>query len=303
MRRLKIYAKRILALTMAMLALCLSACTSKGLRDVKPQIEYREENKWDMTIGEVYYADVSDYEYLRPYLERLLANEQQAVVDYEEKAIAGYEAPDPDYPYIVPSISYALYDVTLDGIPELMAEGMGYGGSAGNTAYFAYDIITGENIGVISCGSGSPWITYFDFRNESLEHLSTYWLRSGWAESYRYLSGIELLSSDGLYHTKHYFEYEIFYEDVEFSDGTRGVNMIDSKYYAHGEEVEAEDFFLKRDSFEVNHQRLSQTEMVKLYRDDVCPDEDDIQKQAKKMAKALFETEQKIALPIREEAK
>ena len=79
--------------------------------------------------------------------------------------------------------------------------------------------------------------------------------------------------------------------------------MIDSKYYAHGEEVEAEDFFLKRDSFEANYQRLSQTEMVKLHRDDVCPDEDNIQKQAKQMAKALFKTGQKIALPIREETK
>lgn len=300
-RRLRKYAKRLLALTVALLTLCLSACAEWGLPDISAKIEYSEEKKWDMSVRDVYYADVSDYEYLRPYVERLLANEQQAVVDYEEKSIAGWEAPDPDAPYILPSISYALYDITLDGIPELVTDGMGYGGSSGGTTFFVYDIITGEEIGVIGCGARGSWSTYFDFYNETLLHLSSYWLRCGWAESSRYLSGIERSESDGLYRTKDYFEYIITYDEVVFPDGVRGLDMIESKYYAYGEEMEAEKFFLKREDFEANAKRLPQTEMISLYYSDVCPDEENLQRKAKNMAKALFSTEQKIALPIKEE--
>lgn len=131
----------------------------------------------------IYFLSEEEREKLREPLVALLSNEQKPVYDDSVHGeMTGFEAEDPDSPSVMTGYACALWDVTADGIPELLIHPWGYYGSGGWITYYAYDIYTGEQVDTIESGMDEDICLYYGLDTRDLCVVKTYSSRNGYGE-------------------------------------------------------------------------------------------------------------------------
>lgn len=107
--------------------------------------------------------------------------------------------------HIFDGYALALFDVNVDGVPELLE--CEAGGSAGNVTFYAYDLFTGDlfaefNGGIFSGDHNGSWCIYYDVEDNSYVPIGNYITRCGGFEEYSRTISTLAMSNEGKY-TEH----------------------------------------------------------------------------------------------------
>ena len=238
---------------------------------------------------------VSDREIrkLRKPLSKLLSNMEFFVTDGDD--ILGFEAPDPSSPSIPNCYRCGLFDVTGDGLPELLVHPFGYHGSSGTATYFVYDIPSGRELGSIEGGNAESWCVFYDTSDDSLFAVGSYWLRGGWESRRRCISLLEYDEDSGKCYERPYFCTMHAIDKEWFGEDSWDEVYPITKYDLYGKEVSLDEYYDEYDRFATECIRIKETELVMIDWDDVCSDEDGNATRGKKMAEALLTSGQRFA--------
>ena len=231
----------------------------------------------------IYFADAKKAETWRAPLEKLLSN--VLVMTYVEgKRGPQYVAPDPDSPAIEDGWHFGLFDVTFDGVPELLVD-LG-GGSAGNACYNVYDIFTGEMIGDLNGGFDGAWCVYYNVNEKEFAVFGDYIWRMGWDGRMHFFNK---LTYDG----KSFCEEEYFYEffTLDIHGYCLGVS-----YRINGKEDFADNYLYEKDAFERSYVRIHETGLKLFSWEDVCDEDEDRHVKGKKMTDALLGSGQRFVI-------
>ena len=239
----------------------------------------------------IYFASEYEVEKWRKPLEKLLSN--TVGLQFEDEItgeLLPNEPPYPDRPYIEKGFGGALFDLTGDGVPELLIN-MG-GGSSGVIPYIAYDIYTGESIGELDSSESSSICCYYAGENEGIKTVNKYAMRMGWSGKTFYTTFIE--PSEGGFSEKTYLESEYEMEMKETAENEFDIVCRSVTCYVWGEKTETESFLFEREFFDINYVRIPETEIKYVSWYELISDEDTPEEQGKKMAKALLSSGQRF---------
>lgn len=250
-------------------------------------------------------------------LVRLLSNVSLPV--YEDHEWVDNEASvNPDAPTIENGYYCALFDVTMDGTPELLVYPVGGGGSSGNSSYYVYDIPTGKEIGWISCAHGENFTHYYRPDNGRVYSLAIYTLRSGDKADYLCMdyisvasgilqgSGEEVFNYRSSSHLSSYYEHEIVSCDGEgnvvggFGDHNENTHyeLLPSgeTYKVQGHAVDAESYYTEWEWMTRNLIRIPETEFRAVEWEELPenPTAQDYVRRAEIMAEDLLSLPQKF---------
>ena len=295
--------KRIILILVCVLMLIFGAgCAESGAGQVDEDI--------DMCIvngRKMYFLADKEKKKLRKPLEKLLSNETHEIyADTPRGEIIGYEPYDKDEPTVPEGYACGLYDVTKDGIPELLVLPRGYNGSSGALTYYIYDLESYECIGTIDSGNAGSWCVYYFVELDELRSVGSYWRRGGWQERYRVMT---FLTYDE--RQRAYGEESFLYawlgidgervEEGEVLDGVYIANWVESYPYAYykvrGKDAYLDEYYAELDWFNASFVRIPETELQMISWGDVCDDDDDRFERAEKMVDALLSTTQEFILP------
>lgn len=239
----------------------------------------------------IYFASEYEMEQWRAPLEKLLAN--VAYTQYSDDAIGqivGTMPQYPDMPSVIDGWACALFDLDCDGVPELLVDAGG--GSAGNSEYMVYDIITGENTGALSGGQGGSLCTYYYAETQELKSLNTYSWRNGWSEKSFYTDFI-LPREDGGFSQKRYLEAH--YAMKHEQEGESFVIVCDSMACSvWGERAEPEEYLYECEAFEENCIRIKETELKYISWNSAAGEEENASERGRMMARALLSSGQRF---------
>ena len=236
----------------------------------------------------VNFMSASEREKLREPLEKLILEALSArpAVDeaYDEVVLF-----DSDSPTVIPGISYGLFDVNLDGIPELLVEPYGYSGSSGNTVYAFFDIYSGKNVGVIQSGQ-DDWCVYLDTSDNSLVILGEYVTRSGWSEQSFYLDALEFdEDKNTCYNRSILFSYHYC---INRSFDGKELEKWSSTYYIDGQNVGAEEYLFSYSATRQNYIRIPETELKIIFDDHYYDSDISVEEHTEFIVDALLSTGQ-----------
>ena len=295
--------KALAATALLVLRICCADCVRGKEHTVTEETEFCRIN------GEtIYFLTDAEKEKLRDPLVNLLSNETCVIyADTARGEIIGYEPCDPSLPTIPEGYGCGLYDVTGDGMPELLVHPKGYYGSSGAVTYFVYDIFTGRELGSIDGGNAESWCVYYFKDTGKLRSVGSYWRRCGWSERYRVMTFLNYDSHDHVCFEESYL-YAILGIDGEVvetketdEDGIPVTKWFETYSYAgysvYGEDALLDDYYGEWDWFYVNAIRIPETELqiIKWWELDV--DDGDRFVRAERMAEALLSSTQKFILP------
>ena len=244
----------------------------------------------------------------RAALVSLLNNEKTPCYD-EGKDLVGYTYLYPDRPCIENGYQLALFDINVDGIPELLVN-VG-GGSAGNAFYYVYDLLTGAELGTLDGGRSNAWCIYFHQLTGKYEAIGRFEWRSGWTGKIRMVHRAVITETIGigeayLHETSMmYAYYDINAVKVEIPDAdadegyrTEWEEVYTGVYFSvDGNKASIEEYFAAQDDFLTNYVRITETGIILIDWDDVTDKEDDVLSKAEKMAEVLLSTDQKFIQP------
>ena len=255
----------------------------------------------------MYFLSDEDKKLLRKPLKRALSNETHEI--YDDTAIGeliGYEPYDKNEPTVAAGYSCGLYDVTGDGMPELLVHPHGYHGSSGTVTYYVYDIFSNNKIGEIDGGNAESWCVYYFTETDELRSVGSYWRRGGYPERYRVMTLLDYdeesnTCGEELYLYAH-FSIEGRIVDVKDDDGDTFVGeWVESYPYAsykvRGKGATLDEYYYEMDWFNSNCVRIPETELQMIRWWDVSSDDDDRFERAEKMVDALLSTDQKFIIP------
>lgn len=119
----------------------------------------------------------------------------------EMKAIGAFDS------HIWDGYALALFDVNVDGVPELLE--CEAGGSAGNVDFYAYDLLTGELFaefsgGIFAGDHNGAWCIYYDSVEDTYVPIGLYTTRSGHEEYIKTISTL-FLTDEGKYTEQNLF--------------------------------------------------------------------------------------------------
>ncbi len=184
-----------------------------------------------------------------------------------KKLVAELEKENDADSFFMSAFAYALFDVNLDGTPELIRALPG--GSAGNATYMGYDIFSGELIAEFAGGNFSgdktrSWCAYYNRAEEVFENIGIFTTSGGWDSRFKCISKTELHEDSGLYEnvTMFYTSYSIETDIVDETLVERGVS---AEYYVGKNKVEFGEFNYQYDNFTDNYIRIPQTAMEVVY--------------------------------------
>lgn len=237
---------------------------------------------------------VSDKELrrLRKPLSKLLANMELFVTDGDD--ILGSEAPDPSSPSIPNCYRCGLFDVTGDGLPELLVHPFGYNGSSGTATYFVYDIPSGRELGSIEGGIAESWCLFYDTADDSAFAVGSYWLRSGWESRRRCISLLEYDEDSGKCYERSYLSTMHAIDKNPSEDSSLDEIYPTTIYKMYNKSVSLDDYYDEYDRFLTECIRIKETELVMIDWDEVCSDKDSNAARGKKMADALLKSGQRF---------
>ena len=214
------------------------------------------------------------------------------------------EAANPDLPSVPESHYCALFDVTEDGIPELLVFPYGGGGSSGNAFYYVYDIMTGEEIGYMDIGYEETLCVYYQRDAQALHLVSQYQRRCGWdyrsrhIVTHKYHESAKDVMEAPFFSTSHVIDGQIVDPASADSDGQYTGTWVetypDTQYFFKGELVSLDHYYYEYDRFVNQWIRIPETALLLISWSDVVEDEDDNVTRAIKMARALVTSEQEF---------
>lgn len=255
----------------------------------------------------------------RAPLVKLLSNVLLPVVDREVQEIVGYvPSTDPNAPAVEDAFACALFDVTMDGTPELLVYPYGGGGSSGNSYYFVYDILTGTRLGSISCSAGENFSVYYRPADGRLYSLARFYLRGGYFANSRTLASIVTYEDKGYsltsneaelwhYHSENYL-YACFVHDnysvdengklSEYREDAYEYVLLptEEEYRVQGIPVDAETYYGEMRMFTESFLRIPQTTFRPVVWGDVIQEseEENYPLRGEKMADALLALDQEF---------
>lgn len=252
----------------------------------------RDEREYTRIAGEdIYFASEAETEKWREPLEKLLSN--TVGLQFEDE-ITGEPLPNnppyPDRPSVEKGYGCALFDLTRDGIPELLVN-LGGGVSSGVVTHRAYDIYTGEVLGEFDGSSGSL-CCYYAGKDEGIKTVNKYSFRCGWSGKSYYTSFIE--PAVGGFTEKMYLEshYEMEMKSLSENDFTIVCKSMTCEVW--GEETEPENYLFERECFDENYIRIPETVMKYVSWYGLVSDDDTPEEQGEKMTEALLSTGQRF---------
>ncbi|MBO5270131.1 MAG: hypothetical protein J6B77_05055 [Clostridia bacterium] len=316
--------KRIWSVALALLLLCSCVgCDRTQVGDVPEGEEsvqgsdtqaesVTEETVRTETVYRVLYEDVrflsaQARESLRAPLTYLLSNRK--VVIAEGGDILGYTSLYPDRPCIENGYQLGLFDINVDGVPELLVN-LG-GGSAGNAFYYVYDVQTGEQLGSLHGGHDRSWCVYFCTETGRYESIGQFEWRIGWMGKERYVHRADIgerMSGDGelLYESEWlyaYYEIDAVNVDLTKEEIDAGISSAWDEAYTgvsfrvDGSHAYIDDYFDACDTFAQSYIRIPETALRLIDWDDVCDLKEDQSVRAEKMAEALLSSGQEFIVP------
>ena len=267
---------------------------------VRVQENVMAENKEFCRINgkTIYFLTDDEKEKLREPLVNLLSNETCVLyADTVKGEIIGYEPYDPSLPTVPEGYGCGLYDVTDDGIPELLVHPKGYYGSSGAVTYFVYDILTGRELGSIDGGNAESWCVYYFKDTGELRSVGSYWRRGGWSKRYRVMT---FLCYDDQYDIcfEEIFLYALLSMDSEKNSDAKWLgNDSYARYFVYGEDASLDDYYWEWDWCHVNGLRIPETERQIIKWGDIDSDDDDRFVRSERMVDALLSSAQKFIVP------
>lgn len=297
----KIY--RIIAVVLTSLFLLSSnGCGQKGSKI--DQDNYKSSEYCVMDGKTMYFLAEEDKQILREPLIQLLSNETCAIyADTPIGDIIGYEPHDPNKPSIPEGDACGLYDVTSDGMPELLVRPKGYYGTSGSVVYEVYDVFSGEYLGSMDGAIDTVWGVYYFRETDELRSVGSYWRRGGWSDRYRVMTFLHYDKKDNTCYEEVYLyaHFQISGQRVPANeintDGLLVEKWVESypyaRYKAYGEIVDLDEYYGELDWFHANCIRIPETELQMISWWDVCSSEDRFER-AEQMADALLSSNQKF---------
>jgi hypothetical protein len=275
-------------------AVLIFCCACSGC--TKKQEDSKKADCYVINGKTIYFLSNEEKELLREPLIRLLANETYAVYNEEsvKGELLGYEIPDPSYPTIPEIYRCGLYDVTGDGLPELLVHPRGYSGSSGAMTYFVYDIMTGNALGEIDSGDRESWCLYYDIQTEALRTIGSYWRRCGWSEQTYRMAILKYCADDEICMTESYLAIDFQIDRPLSSDGVFEELYPNTYYERYGFRVDLNTYYGELEEFYRNDIRISGTELQMTNR----INEKDRFVRAEQMADCLLGSSQKFVLPL-----
>ena len=210
----------------------------------------------------------------------------------------GYAPPRPDEPSITMGVSLGLFDVTLDGFPELFVD-LG-GGSAGNAYYYVYDIITGEMLGDVHGGVATSPAIYLNLKTGEYEVIERYTYRGG-ATAISESIGMLIFDDEtnnirekNLFCSFYVYDW-IFLTDENGNFEGSDLEISEVGFFVDDESSDHEDYHYFLNYFESTHSLIPNTSMRRVSSYDFREYSDSPQIKAEKIANALvYESEQKF---------
>ena len=241
-------------------------------------------------------------------LASLLNNEKNPIYEKGE-GLTGYSYLYPDKPCIEIGYQLALFDINVDGTPELLVNAGG--GSAGNAFYYVYDIISGEEIGTLDGGHDHSWCVYFNQSTGKYEAIGQFEWRSGWMGKIRFVNKATITNTMAwddtyLYETSlmcAYYdidaaEVELTAEEIEEGIHASWEEIYPGvRFWVNGDSASIGTYFNAQDEFIENYIRITETGIQLIDWDDVTSEEDNVAIKAEKMATALISSSQKFIAP------
>lgn len=212
-----------------------------------------------------------------------------------KKLVAELEKENEADRFFMSAFAYALFDVNLDGTPELMK--VLPGGSAGNATYMGYDIYSGDLVAELSGGNfigdkTRSWCAYYNRAEGAFENIGIFTTRGGGDSRFKCVSKAELDKESGVYEnvTMFYTSYSI---EIDIVNETLVENGVSAEYYVGENKVEFDEFNHQFDNFTDNYIRIPQTAMEVVYVNSFR-NSDSGNDFAEATTNALFETTQRF---------
>lgn len=289
--------KRLICALLMIVVLMLTACRDENTDEIESEPETTEEAPADycrIDGKDIYFYSAKDLENLREPLVKLISNQEQWI-DSGDFSIGYYhEIPDPTQPYIEYGEAFGLFDVTGDGMPELLLEPYGFTGTSGGRTWYVYDINSSEKIGELGGGYGDIWCSYYYREDGGIYPVNRYKTRGGWGSLYVSVSTIKYSEKYGLYVSASCFAADQFVVTVE---GELGVeDYTESRYYISGERADMADYFAACGAFDANCIRIPETELIIIDCYNTVSKDDDRFARAEKIVDALLSSKQKFIL-------
>ncbi len=251
-----------------------------------PQNPEDPENYTRINGKDIYFISDSEKETWRPYLVKLLENVRQNLGDPSS-------APFPDKPSVDDCVSFGLFDINFDGIPELIGDTVG--GTAGNRAYIVYDLKTGETPYNFTSDFYGSWAYYYNVLTGKLEAAGLFQYRYGWEGAGGHLMKITYNEKN-----KSYNAYSVIYAEYELhtKEDFQEIDYMTVKFTVNNNKnADFWDYYSVLGEFNENCIRIKETALVDFFWHDFGDSDANGKSDAEKMADALISSSQKFIKP------
>ncbi len=274
-----------------------SETVSEGY-DVEKTEKGESKNTYGLSYKDIAFVSDEAKEKWRCMLIDLFENEAARGRGEDIGEMGDYELPDPDSPGILRGWQIGLFDINVDGIPELLVD-MG-GGSAGNAYYYVYDLRSGEKLGSLNGGHENSWCIYFNTKSGKYEAIGQFEWRIGWFGKERFIDRATITSTvdgikDQLYTEQLFYAYysiDVVYKDTandeheQGSENTRDEINTGVSFQVNGQTAYIGEYFSEYDSFVESNVRIPETGLKLIRRSDYAT--------AEEIVGALLSTEQQF---------
>lgn len=236
------------------------------------------EDPYTKEYESIYISDQEKAAWFDP-LARLLSNQEELIEDEYGRGL-GYAPPYPDRPSISDGWGIGLFDINIDGVPELVVDAGG--GSSGCNLYYLYDIFSGEQIDDISGTSeNDSWGLYYNLENDQYFPLGRYSYRGGWGSNSHFTVTVRYDETEKQYKHILLFFSRYYYEEY---DGDEAY----VEFRVNDEPTDSEGFQYHERIFYQENCLLPNTG-IKFYDWHEVSDQDDsYEERAEKMARMLL---------------
>ena len=267
----------------------ITMCITLGACREDEQGEPQDTEIYNHYEVDVYVSDSEKEEWYNAIV-KLISNQEESYGTPAD-GIIGYKAPRPNDPSIAAGCDMGLFDVNLDGVPELLLN-LG-GGSAGNYYFYIYDIFSGMMLGTLNGGGSEAWAVYYDIPNNQYITIGRYDWRVGDSGSRHFVKTIVFDEEEQKYYEKSLFSSSYEYDKKQLVDENGNFSGIDLEiadvsFGVNGAFAEFQSYHYDMTDFYQNHSLVPHTGIKLYYWSDVSDKDDSYQERAEKMAQMLL---------------